>query len=292
MSNPRNFSTFSNDDWATYISGVGEGISTIEATQNRSSDASATEHDAILADSINSFIDHTQLKTDATLAQINQLCEEAKEYSFKTVCVRLDHVARCVAALKDTSVGVACVIGFHEGTYPTTSKVAEAQSALQAGASELDIVLNYPLLLSPVPQYSSAYSELRELRKEAGSRAALKLIIETSQLDTDQIMAACTLAHAAEFDFVKTSTGFNGHGATVEDVRLMRSVVSFLDQQEAKGRVTMVKASGGIRTWEDTRAMVTAGVTRIGASSGVAIVKEAQGKSASGKDSADHPGGY
>ncbi|KAF2232934.1 deoxyribose-phosphate aldolase [Viridothelium virens] len=292
MSNPRNFSTLSNDDWVTFISGIEEGISTIKESQDRSSDASSTGHDAILADSINSFIDHTQLKTDATLSQIDQLGEEAKEYSFKTVCVRLDHVARCVAALKDTSVGVACVIGFHEGTHPTASKVAEARSALQAGASELDIVLNYPLLLSDVPQYSSAYSELRELREEAGSRAVLKLIIETSQLDRHQIIAACALAHAAEFNFVKTSTGFKGHGATTEDVRLMRSVVGFLDQREAKGRVTTVKASGGIRTWEDALAMVTAGATRIGASSGVAIVKEAQGKTARVKDLTDRSGGY
>lgn len=130
------------------------------------------------------------------------------------------------------------------------------------------------------------------MKKEAGSKAITKLIIETSQLDKHQIVAACTLAHAAEFDFVKTSTGFKGHGATVEHVRLMKRVVEYLDQTEGKGRKTQVKASGGVRTSADALAMVRAGATRIGASSGVAIVKEVQGMKVGGNGIADGVGGY
>ena len=184
------------------------------------------------------------------------------------------------------------MIGFHEGTHLTASKIAETQSALQAGASELDIVLNYPLLLSSSPRYVDVFHELRELKKEVGSKATTKLIIETSQLDRHQIVAACTLAHAAGFDFVKTSTGFKGHGARVGDVRLMKRVVDFLDQREGKRRKTQIKASGGVRNWIDSLAMVKAGATRIGASSGVAIVNEAQGMKAGGKGNADRASGY
>ena len=153
-------------------------------------------------------------------------------------------------------------------------------------------MLNYPLLILPNPEYSAIYTELRELRKEAGPRAVLKLIIETSQLDRHQIIAACTLAHSAGFNFVKTSTGFKGHGAKVEDVRLMRTIVDLLDQREGKGRMTMVKASGGIRTWADALTMVTAGATRIGASSGIAIVKEAQDGDRHMKGDVEHSSGY
>ncbi|KAI9667391.1 MAG: hypothetical protein M1821_000206 [Bathelium mastoideum] len=292
MSKSPNFGTFSDGDWATFISATEEGILADDAVQSVPLYKSLPDHDAVFADSINSYIDHTQLKTDAKLSQIDQLCQEAKEYDFKTVCVRLDHVARCVSALKGTGVGIACVIGFHEGTHSTASKVAETRSALQAGASELDVVLNYPLLVPPSPAYSAIYTELRELREEAGPEGVLKLIIETSQLDRHKIIAACTLAHSAGFNFVKTSTGFMGHGARAEDVQLMKNVVDFLDERESKGRMTMVKASGGIRTWADALAMVKAGAKRIGASSGIAIVKEAHSKTASVKGDADGSGGY
>ncbi|KAI9689274.1 MAG: hypothetical protein M1820_010185 [Bogoriella megaspora] len=291
MTDNLDLNAFHNEDWATHISVVEESIESTES-QHVPSQESREESDVAIADNIAQYIDHTQLKTDATLSQIDQLCKEASDYQFKTVCVRLDHVRRCVTALNDASVGIACVIGFHEGTHPTASKIVEAQSALQAGASELDIVLNYPLLLSSSPQYSAVYFELQELRKAAGVKATLKLIIETSQLERSQIIAACTLAHAAGFDFVKTSTGFKGHGAKVEDVRLMKRVVGFLDQREGKGRKTQVKASGGVKTWADSLAMIRAGATRIGASSGMAIVKEARSGNLSEKGNANSSGGY
>ncbi|KAK8204732.1 hypothetical protein IWZ01DRAFT_74808 [Phyllosticta capitalensis] len=231
------------------------------------------------------LIDHTLLKTDATKEQVQVLCEEARAEEFKTVCVRLGFVEQAVAALKGSGVGVACVVGFHEGTYSTEEKVAEAKAAVTAGASELDIVLNWPLLLASPPSTNAILADLRALRAAAPLPTALKLIFETSQLSPQQIVAATALAAAARFDCVKTSTGFCGRGASVQDVRLMKGTLGALQAMggEWEGAGDMfVKASGGVRSVPELRRVVAVGAGRIGTSSGVKIVKEARGEGVEG----------
>nr|QPB69177.1 deoxyribose-phosphate aldolase [synthetic construct] len=215
--------------------------------------------------SIAQIIDHTQLSLSATGSQIDVLCAEAKEYGFATVCVRPDYVSRAVQYLQGTQVGVTCVIGFHEGTYSTDQKVSEAKRAMQNGASELDMVMNYPWLSEK--RYTDVFQDIRAVRL-AAKDAILKVILETSQLTADEIIAGCVLSSLAGADYVKTSTGFNGPGASIENVSLMSAVCDSLQSE------TRVKASGGIRTIEDCVKMVRAGAERLGASAGVKIVNE------------------
>ena len=259
--------------------------------------------------------------------------------------MRLPFVARCVSNLRGSSVVVACVVGFHEGTYDTYAKLQEAQEAVKAGASELDIVLNHSILTSApttspkspsptppsapshkqtpsdattesitasntaanskpspnsstpptsgphsvpsndsnttttttthsaqLPNYSAIFTELAALRTLCPAPTLLKLILETSALTPAQILAATHLAAAARFDFVKTSTGFAGRGATEADVLLMRAACDMLGQRAARGM--QVKASGGIRSLEGAVAMLRAGAGRLGTSSGVGIMQE------------------
>ena len=209
-------------------------------------------------------IDHTLLKLDANEAQIDSLCEEAKKYNFKAVCVRLNWVKRAIHNLRDTSVHVACVIGFHEGTHPTWEKVLEATRAAAEGALELDMVINYPSLKAE--KFREVYEDIVAVSQAATSLVKLKVILETSQLSRSDIIAGCVIAEIAGADFVKTSTGFCGSGATLENVRLMRSVV---------GDRLKVKASGGIKSTRDCIGMMEAGASRIGTSNGVAIVEGA-----------------
>ena len=211
-------------------------------------------------------IDHTLLKTDATQAQIDALCDEARSYDFASVCVRLPWVQRAVQNLRGSPVRVACVVGFHEGTQATSDKVSEAANAVKAGASELDMVLNWHQLKNV--HYDEVYGDIVAVRKAAPSQVALKVILETSQLSRAQIIAGCVIAEAAGAQFVKTSTGFCGQGATVDNVTLMKAVV---------GSRLEVKASSGIKTSKDCRAMLEAGASRIGASSGKQIVDEMKG---------------
>lgn len=216
---------------------------------------------------ISRTIDHTRLAPSATESQVDTLCDEAREYGFATVCVRLGHVSRAVRNLQETpEVGVACVVGFHEGTYPTQEKVDEAQDAMNNGASELDMVINYPLLKKGL--YTDVFGDVFAVRTAAPSPVRLKVILETSQLTRDEIIAGSVISCMAGADYVKTSTGFNGPGATVENVALMRATVELL------GTGCKVKASGGVRGAEDCVAMLRAGAHRIGASAGVKIVKE------------------
>ncbi|KAL8741926.1 MAG: hypothetical protein Q9190_005525 [Brigantiaea leucoxantha] len=210
-------------------------------------------------------IDHTLLKLEVTPGQIDQLCDEAVQHNFKSVCVRLRWVDRAVANLRDSSVDVACVIGFHEGTYSMSEKVKEASAAVTAGATELDMVINWPLLKQQ--KYSQVYTDIAAVRNVAAHPIILKVILETSQLTQFDIVAACKIAEAANADFVKTSSGFNGQGASEENVRLMRSVI---------GPRMKVKASGGVKTVNECVAMMEAGAERIGTSNGVWIMKEAQ----------------
>ncbi len=207
------------------------------------------------------YIDHTLLKPQADEASIKTLCAEARQYGFFSVCVNPYWVALCKEQLKGSDVKVCTVIGFPLGANTTASKVFEAKDALQNGADELDMVINIGALKSA--DYDTVLKDIEAVR-QAGTNFTLKVIIETSVLTEAEKIKACQLAAQAGADFVKTSTGFTGGGATAQDVRLMRAHVPPHVQ---------VKASGGVRTREDFDAMVAAGATRIGASAGVKIIE-------------------
>jgi deoxyribose-phosphate aldolase len=212
------------------------------------------------------LIDHTLLKPEAGAGSIQSLCSEAQEHHFATVCVHSSWVGVCASHLSDSDVGVCAVAGFPHGTNLTDSKVYEARGAIAAGASEIDIVQHVGRLKDG--NYAYVAEDIRAVADACHEQGALlKVIIETCLLSDVEKAAACGLAKYAGADFVKTSTGFNGPGATVEDVALMRHVV---------GPDIGVKAAGGVRTFDDLLAMVRAGATRIGASAGVQIVSGAQ----------------
>lgn len=211
------------------------------------------------------LIDHTLLKPDATEDQIAQLCYEARKYKFASVCVNPTHVKLCADLLRGTEVKVCTVIGFPLGASSPEVKAFEAQTALKDGATEIDMVMNIGALKAgDLKLVARDIHEVVEVGHQAG--AVVKVIIETALLNQEEKVTACLLAKEAGADFVKTSTGFSGGGATVEDINLMRRVV---------GPEMGVKASGGVSNIEDARNMVKAGATRIGASAGVRIVKEA-----------------
>lgn len=216
---------------------------------------------------IAALIDHTLLKPEATPAQIEALCHEAARYRFASVCVNPTFVPLCARLLRDTPVAVCTVIGFPLGATTTKAKVFEATQAAANGARELDMVLAVGRLKAG--DYGEVAADISAVVRAGHSAGALvKVIIETSLLTDEEKVAACLLAARAGADFVKTSTGFSGGGATTADVALMRRVV---------GPELGVKASGGVRTLADAQAMVAAGASRIGASAGVAIVREAEG---------------
>ncbi|MDX1436544.1 MAG: deoxyribose-phosphate aldolase [Anaerolineales bacterium] len=219
---------------------------------------------------IAAMIDHTLLKPDATEDQIAQLCYEARKYNFASVCVNPTHVRLCAQLLRGSRVKVCTVIGFPLGATPPEVKMFETQNAIDDGATEIDMVINIGAIKSG--DYELAAKDIRGVVLVAHKADALvKVIIETSLLTREEKVAACLLAKEAEADFVKTSTGFSGGGATSEDVALMRQVV---------GSGVGVKASGGIRTREDAQSMVSAGATRIGASAGVTIIQAGSGGAA------------
>ena len=212
------------------------------------------------------LIDHTLLKPQATAADIRRLCQEARQYEFAAVCVNPYWVPLAASELTGSTVVVATVAGFPLGANTTGIKVAEADAAITAGAREIDMVLNIGELCGG--NLDAVRTDIAAVVAAAHARGALvKVILETVLLTDDQKAAACTLSKNAGADFVKTSTGFSTHGATVHDVALMRRVV---------GPSIGVKASGGVRTLEDLEAMRAAGATRIGTSSGVQIVEAVQ----------------
>jgi deoxyribose-phosphate aldolase len=204
-------------------------------------------------------IDHTLLKPEATEAQIRQACQEAMTHGFATVCVRSNWVGKVAEWLKGSKVLPICVVGFPSGEESTLAKVEETRQAVAAGAREIDMVLKKSLLRAH--DYSGVAEDIRRVVQAAG--VPVKVILETGELTHDEKVIGCALSVLAGAAFVKTSTGFGKGGATVEDVRLMRSVV---------GDRAQVKASGGIRTHEDAVRMIEAGADRIGTSGGVAIV--------------------
>ncbi|CAM5793761.1 deoxyribose-phosphate aldolase [Brevibacillus borstelensis] len=209
---------------------------------------------------LNKYIDHTLLKPDATAAMIDKLCAEAREHDFASVCVNPYWVKRSAELLAGTDVKVCTVIGFPLGANSTAAKAAETRDAIANGATEVDMVLNIGALksgdLEAVKQDVAAV-------KEACGDVLLKVILETGLLTEEEKVTACKLCVEAGADYVKTSTGFGPGGATVEDIALMRKTV---------GPEVGVKASGGVRDRAAAIAMIEAGATRIGASSGIAIV--------------------
>jgi deoxyribose-phosphate aldolase len=212
-------------------------------------------------------IDHTLLKPTATEKQIRDLCTEAREFQFASVCVQPFWVALSAALLQDSPVKVCTVVGFPLGANLPEVKAFEAQRCMALGATELDMVINIGALKSGQP--SLAQDDIAAVVEVAHPKGAVvKVIIETGYLTEQEKVTACQLAKAAGADFVKTSTGMGAGGATVEDVALMRKVV---------GPEMGVKASGGVKTAADARAMIAAGATRIGTSSGVQIVAEEAG---------------
>ena len=212
------------------------------------------------------MIDHTLLKPDATPDQVAQLCFEARKYKFASVCVNPANVKLAAELLKDSPVKVCSVVGFPLGATPPDVKAFETQVSLTNGATEIDMVVNIGALKARDEKLVAR--DIRGVVKTAHAAGALvKVIIETALLTDEEKVIACLLSKEAGADFVKTSTGFSGGGATVEDIALMRRVV---------GSEMGVKASGGIRTRQDAENMVKAGATRIGASASVKIVQDTQ----------------
>lgn len=205
-------------------------------------------------------IDHTLLKPDASREQLIKVCDEAKQFNFAAVCVNSANIPLVARQLKGSPVKPIAVVGFPLGAASSQAKAFEAREAIRAGAEEIDMVINIGALRSK--DYKLVHDDIRTV-VEASKPHKVKVIIETAQLNDEEKVIACTLAKTAGAAFVKTSTGFGGGGATVEDVALMRRVV---------GSDMEIKASGGIRTQEDAEKMIKAGADRIGASASVAIV--------------------
>lgn len=217
---------------------------------------------------LTTYIDHTFLKPNGSPKDIAKLCREAKKYGFASVCVHPCEVKRCAKLLKGTEVAVCTVIGFPLGQNTPTTILYEALEAIEAGANELDFVINVSELKEAAAKGDAGALQKRwafiiEAVKGLRADVVTKLIIECCSLTDSEKVFACKMAKAAGFDFVKTSTGFGTGGATVADVKLMRKTV---------GKKMGVKAAGGIRTKADAEAMVAAGATRLGCSAGVAIV--------------------
>ena len=209
----------------------------------------------------NSFIDHTLLKATATTNQIISLCNEAKDYDFYAVCVNSAFVSLASDELKKTDVKIAAVIGFPLGAMSTKAKVLETEQCIKDGADEIDMVIHIGMLKNGNYQYVE--NEIANIKKACGEKT-LKVIIETCYLTDDEKRMACRLALIAGADFVKTSTGFGTGGATIEDVSLMIDEV---------GGTMKIKASGGIKDAETAKKYIDLGVSRIGTSSGITIVK-------------------
>ncbi|WP_154973057.1 deoxyribose-phosphate aldolase [Priestia megaterium] len=216
-----------------------------------------------MSQNITGIIDHTLLKADATEEQVTVLAQEAKEYSFASVCVNPTWVKKAAELLKDApEVKVCTVIGFPLGATTSAVKAFETTNAIENGADEVDMVINIGALKDK--NYDLVQSDIQAVVDAAKGKALVKVIIETALLTDEEKEKVSELAVKAGADFVKTSTGFSTGGATVEDVALMRKTV---------GPDVGVKASGGVRGLEDAKAMIEAGATRIGASSGVSIAK-------------------
>lgn len=208
------------------------------------------------------MIDHTNLKADATEEDILKLCQEAKEHNFFSVCVNPAWVKLASEELKTSEVAICTVVGFPLGASSPATKAFETEEAIKNGATEIDMVINIGQLKSA--NFDQVESDIKAVVGATRDDAPVKVIIETSLLSEKEKVKACEIAVSAHADFVKTSTGFQGGGATVEDIALMRKTV---------GPDIGVKASGGIRDRETAKAMIEAGANRLGASAGIQIIK-------------------
>lgn len=208
----------------------------------------------------NQYIDHTVLLADTTKSQIEKLCEEARKYNFASVCVNTYWVQTCSNLLQGSNVKVCCVVGFPLGACTTATKAFETTQAIENGASEIDMVLNIGALKDK--DYVTVVEDIKAVVLAAKGNI-VKVILENCLLTKEEIKKACALCVEAKAHFVKTSTGFNRSGATIEDVKLMSQTVN--------GQA-LVKAAGGVRTPQDLKEMIEAGANRIGTSSGVKLV--------------------
>ena len=216
---------------------------------------------ALAPSDIAKYIDHTMLRPEAPTAAFDKLCQEAVQYHFFAVCVNSCRIAYVARKLQGTGIKVCSVVGFPLGAMTSRAKAFETRQAIEDGASEIDMVINVGLLKSG--DYHGVEEDIRAVRRATRGNTVLKVIIETALLTQDEKVMACELSKKAGADFVKTCTGFGGGGATVEDVSLMRRVVS---------HEMGVKASTGVRTYKQALDMIGAGATRLGCGSSVAIV--------------------
>jgi deoxyribose-phosphate aldolase len=210
---------------------------------------------------IHKFIDHTCLKPNATVKEIERLCQEALDNQFYSVCINGLWVPLCNELLFDSSVQVCTVVGFPLGAMASRAKAFEAELAANQGATEIDMVISIGALLAA--DYESVRQDIRDVVEAVRGHAIVKVILETGYLSDEQKRVACQIAEEAGADYVKTSTGFGPSGASVEDIRLMRAAVFV---------TTGVKASGGIRDYETAVQMILAGASRLGTSSGTTIM--------------------
>ncbi len=206
------------------------------------------------------YIDHTLLVQNATKEQIKNLCDEANKYEFCSVCVNSSYVSLAKEFLGSSEVKVCSVVGFPLGAMSTEAKAYEAKKAIEDGASEIDMVINVGFLKSN--DFESVQQDIANLRATCKG-VVLKVIFETALLEEDEIRKVCEISKEVGVDFVKTSTGFSTRGASLEDVRIMKEVV---------GNSVDIKASGGVRSYETAIEMINAGASRLGTSSGIAII--------------------
>lgn len=209
---------------------------------------------------LNKYIDHTNLKQDMSEQDLIKLVNEAKEYDFFSICINPCWVKQASELLAGSNTNVCSVIGFPLGANTTNIKVLEAKEAIENGASEIDMVINVSKLKDK--DYEYVYNEIKKIKEAIGDNV-LKVIIEACLITDEEKTIACQIIMKAGADFVKTSTGMSTGGATIEDVKLFKEVV---------GDTTLIKAAGGVRTYEDAISMIEAGANRIGTSGGVKIV--------------------
>ena len=213
---------------------------------------------------LSKYIDHTLLKADASLEAIKKLCDEAREYDFKSVCVNTCNIEFCKKQLEGSDILVCCVIGFPLGAMSTEAKVFVAKDALSKGADEVDMVINIGRLKDR--DYDYVTDEIAQIKEAVGDKT-LKVIIETCLLTDEEKVAACKCILNTKADFVKTSTGFSTGGATFEDVALLKETVK--DK-------CLIKAAGGVRSREDFEKMIELGANRIGTSSGTKLIAKGE----------------
>ena len=213
---------------------------------------------------LSKYIDHTLLKADASLDAIKKLCDEAKDYDFKSVCVNTCNIEFCKKQLEGSDVLVCCVIGFPLGAMSTEAKVFEAKDAVEKGADEVDMVINIGRLKDR--DYDYVTDEIAKIKEACGDKT-LKVIIETCLLTDEEKVAACKCILNTNADFVKTSTGFSTGGATFEDVALLKATVK---------DGCFIKAAGGVRSREDFEKMIELGANRIGTSSGTKLIAKGE----------------